>query len=117
MYVFACRQGHRSQTRERDGSCEKCGAPTTLVPLYNTTKLIVPRVKLKVDHERFLDRAPYIDDAHERAEQEVGMRLARPRWYNAALARTRSKAIERKDDKAVVEVSELAKRADRDRPQ
>jgi hypothetical protein len=88
------------------------------VPFYNTVhkKLLVPVArKFKVDHERFLDRAHYIDHAHEKAEQEVGMRLARPRWYNAALARSRSKAIEQKDDKAIVEVSELAKRADRDR--
>lgn len=118
MYVFACRQGHRNQTRGPSGSCVSCGAPTQLVPFYNTVrkKLLVPVArKFKVDPDRFLDRAPYIDYAHGKAEQEVGMRLARPRWYNAALARTRSKAIERKDDKAVVEVSELAKRADRDR--
>ncbi len=120
MYVFVCRQGHRNQTRELSGSCVSCGAPARLVPLYNAIhkKLLVPVARrFRVDHERFLDRAAYIDDAHGRAEQEVGMRLARPRWYNAALARARSKAIERKDDKAVVEASELAKRADRDRPQ
>ncbi len=120
MYVFLCRQGHRNKERQSNGACQSCGAPTRLVPLYNAIhkKLLVPVARrFKVDHERFLDRAAYIDHAHGKAEQEVGMRLARPRWYNAALARSRSKAIERKDTKAVAEVSELAKRADRDRDQ
>ncbi len=96
--------------------CTTCGCSARRLAFYAPPTVRMVGVRFEPDHERFLDRAPYIDHAHEKAEQEVGQRLARPKWYNAGIARARSRAVERKDGKAIREVSKLAKKADANRP-
>lgn len=119
-YTYLCEKGHRTEARAgynvESVPC-KCGLPARRLAFYAppTVRLLTPR--FKVNHERFLDRAPYIDHAHERAEQEVGHRMPRPKWYNAGIARARSRAIQAGSEKQIREVSALAERADRDRPQ
>lgn len=119
FYTYLCKRGHRTETRAgynvESMPCPTCGLSAGRLAFYSppTLRLLTPR--FEPNHERFLDRAPYIDHAHEKAEQEVGQRFARPQWYNAGIARARSKAIEEGNDKQVQEVTALAARADRDR--
>ena len=80
----------------------------------------VPSGRLEPGHdrsqERFLDRAAYIGDAYERAEQEVGGYLKRPKWFNAGITRMRTRAIQTGNTTQLQEVCDLAKRVDANRP-
>ena len=118
FYTFVCEKGDRTEVRAgynvESIPC-KCGLSAQRLAFYAppTLRLLTPR--FEANQERFLDRAPYIDYAHEKAEQEVGRRMPRPKWYNAAIARARSRAIQANDQKQVREVNALAQRADRNR--
>lgn len=98
--------------------CPFCGESAQRLAVYRSQGIITESApsRFSPDYERFVDRAPYIDHAHSRMEQEVGRYVKRPKWYNAGIARARSRAIEHGDTKAIKEVSSLAKKADRDRP-
>ena len=121
FYTFVCEEGHRTEAKggyeESLTACATCGAPAHRLPFYAPPTVRIPSGRFEPDHERFLDRAPYINHAHEKAEQEVGKYMKRPTWYNAGIARARSRAIEQGDVKSIREVSELAKKADANRRQ
>ena len=120
-YTFVCDEGHRTEAKgeyeDSSAPCATCGVLAQRLPFYAPPTVRIPSGKFEPNHERFLDRAPYINHAHEKAEQEVGRRMKRPMWYNAGIARARSRAIQHKDSKSIQEVNDLAKQADTSRPQ
>ena len=121
FYTFVCDEGHRTEAKGEyevsSAPCVTCGEPSSRLPFYAPPTVRIPSGRFEPNHERFLDRAPYINHAHEKAEQEVGGYMKRPTWYNAGIARARSKAIQHGDTKSIQEVNELAKQADTSRPQ
>jgi hypothetical protein len=118
FYTYVCGEGHRTEARgryEESSTACHCGAPAYRLPFYAPPTVRIPSGRFEADHERFLDRAPYINDAYEKAEQEVGGYVKRPDWFNAGIARTRSIAVDQGDDKGIREVSDLAKKTDANR--
>ena len=120
FYTFVCDEGHRTEAKGEyevsSAPCVTCGEPSSRLPFYAPPTVRIPSGQFEPNHERFLDRAPYINHAHEKAEQEVGRHFKRPEWYNAGIARARLKAIQHRDTKQIQEVNELAEKADTNRP-
>ena len=122
FYEFTCQSGHTTEARrsyeDTSINCPSCGEPAQREAVYRSQGIITESSpsRFTPDYERFIDRAPYIDDAHSKAEQEVGQYMKRPPWYNAGIARARARAIEYGDTKAIKKVNQLAKTMDKNRP-
>ena len=99
FYVYECVDGHETVARggvsDSERPCGNCGKPSPR--RFANTPFIhgATTPSFQADPERFIDRAPYIEDAYQRAEQEVGAPLDRPKYLRAGAARAQSLTMQR----------------------
>jgi hypothetical protein len=71
--------------------------------------LIFRKPRFHADPRRFLDRAQDIDYAYQKADEEVGKKVPRPRDYKAGVCRARAKLLEEgseSEKKAIFEIAD-----------
>ena len=119
-YTYSCPESHKTEARASydalTAPCGTCGVEATRLPFYSKVEVSVPGEHFEPDHERFLDRAAYAEDAYQRAEQEVGGYIKRPKWLNAGVARARSRIIEGGTKRDLAGITEVARGIDANRP-
>ena len=116
FYEYRCESGHATtERRGYDVGSILCGCGSVAVRSPSNVPYIhgATTPRFQANPERFLDRAHEINYAYERADQEVGAYVPRPKAYRAGLARAQSILIREEGLKSNLtkQIVELDKKA------